>query len=132
MSIQLAELTRNARLDAVDTEAGAAATLEIRTGAPPTNCGAADSGSVLVTITLPNPAFAAADAGAMTKNGTWQGAATGAGEAGHFRIKAGGTTCKIQGTAGDVGTEDLVLDNADIAVDQVVTVTGFTLTDANA
>jgi hypothetical protein len=131
MAVQLAVLTRNARLDAVDTEVGAAATLEIRSGAPPADCAAPDSGSVLCTITLPNPAFAAAGAGAIAKNGTWSGTATGDGVAGHFRIKAGGATTKIQGTVGE-GVGDLSLDNTDIATDQTVTVTGFQFTDANA
>lgn len=130
MAIQLAEATRNARLDAVDTEIGTAATLEVRTGTPPADCAAADSGSVLATITLPNPALAAAGSGQIAKNGTWSVAASGAGTAGHFRIKAGGTTTKLQGTIGQ-GTGDLSLDNTNIASGQVVTVTGFTLTDAN-
>jgi hypothetical protein len=39
--------------------------------------------------------------------------------------------CKAQGSCG-IGTGDLQLDNTNIAVGQTVTVTAFTLTDANA
>lgn len=132
LALKIREATRNTRLDAIDTDVGATATLEIRTGAPPTGPGDADSGTLLATITLPNPAFAAAASGQMAKSGTWSVAASGAGVAGHFRIKAAGTTVIVQGTAGETAdTPDLVLDNSDIASGQTVTVSAFTLTDGN-
>ena len=52
------------------------------------------------------------------------------GLAAHFRIKAG-VTCHLQGTVGQ-GTGDMQLDNATIVAGQTVSITAFTLTDANA
>lgn len=134
MALQLSVAARNARLDAIEVTAGATAMLRIRTGAQPATCANADSGTVLAEMTLPADYMAAAATGQKAKSGTWQDAsANAAGDAAHFRIyDSAGTTCHLQGSAGDVGTEDLVLDNATIGVGQQVTVNTFTLTDANA
>lgn len=132
MAIQLSVAVRNARLDQIETTISTAPTLEIRTGAQPANCATADSGTALAVMTLPTDWMAAASSGSKALSGTWQDASADAdGTAGHFRIKQG-ATCHIQGSCGDVGTEDLVLDNAVIATGQQVTITAFTLTDANA
>jgi hypothetical protein len=131
MSIQLAVLTRNARLDAIETEIGTSPTLEIRTGTAPADCATADSGSLLAEIALGSNWLSPASAGSIAKNGTWSVTASGAGTAGHFRIRTSGDVCKMQGTVGE-GSGDLSLDNTDIAIGQTVTVTAFALTDANA
>jgi hypothetical protein len=131
MAIQLADTTRNARLDAIETDLGASPILEIRTGAAPANCAAADTGTVLATLTLPADWMAAASAGSKAKSGTWQDtSADAAGIAAHFRLKTSGAVCKLQGTVGQ-GSGDLSLDNTNIAAGQQVTITAFTLTDAN-
>ena len=122
MAIQLSVAVRNARLDAIETTIGASPTLEIRTGAPPDNCAADDSGSLLATLELP---------GAKALSGTWQVAASGAGTAAHFRIKTSGAAVALQGTVGE-SAADLILDNTDIAEGQTVTISKFTLTDGNA
>jgi len=132
VALQFAVSTRNARLDAIETDLGTSPNLEIRTGAAPADCATADSGTVLATLPLPSDFMANAAAGAKAKNGTWQDtSADAAGTAGHFRIKTSGGVCKVQGTCG-IGTGDLQLDNTSIAVGQVVTVTAFTITDGNA
>jgi len=132
MAVQLAISTRNARLDAIETDLGTSPVLEIRTGAQPADCATADSGTLLASLTLPSDWMAAAAAGSKAKSGTWQDlAADAAGVAAHFRIKTSGAVCKLQGSCG-IGTGDLQLDNTNIAVGQTVTVTAFTLTDANA
>lgn len=136
MAIQLSVNCRNARLDAIETFAGNSCALEIRSGAPPANCAAAGTGSVLATMNLPADWMAAAGSGQKAKLGTWQDAVADAGgTAGHFRIYSSqatkdGTTCFMQGTC-LAGSGDLVLD-ADPVAGQVVTVTAFTLTDGNA
>lgn len=137
MAIQFDVASRNARLDAVEDTAGASCALEIRTGAQPANCAAANSGSILVTIDLPADWMTAAAAGVKGKSGTWQDAsADGAGTAAHFRVfnsqaTKDGTTCFIQGSVGE-GSGDLQLDNEVIAAGQQVTVTQFDITDGNA
>lgn len=53
MTIQYSVAANNARLDAIETTIGASAILKIRTGAVPANAAAADTGTVLATVSLP-------------------------------------------------------------------------------
>jgi hypothetical protein len=133
MAIQLSTAVRNARLNAIETETGTAAVLKLRTGAAPANCGAADSGTVLCSMTLPSDYLADAASGAKAKAGTWSGTGSGGGgTVAHFRpYKSDGTTCVMQGTVGQ-GSGDLSLDNTVVADGQTITVTAFTITDANS
>ncbi len=135
MSLQLSTSVRNARLDAIETTIGTSAILKIRSGAAPADCGTADSGTVLATLSLPSDWMAAAASGSKAKSGTWQDASADAsGTAAHFRIyDSGGTTCHLQGTVTATGGGgDLTLDSTSITAAQSVTITGFTLTDGNA
>ena len=132
MAIQLAVSTRNARLDAIETDLGTSPILEIRTGAAPADCAAGDSGTVVATLTLPSDWAAAASSGSKAKAGTWQDtSADASGTAAHFRLKTSGGVCKLQGTVGQ-GSGDLSLDNTAVVAGQTVTITAFTLTDGNA
>jgi hypothetical protein len=126
MSFQFSTAARNAALDAIETAIGVSAIMKIRTGAAPASCGAADSGTVLATITLPSDWLAAASGGSKAKSGTWEDTAADAtGTAGHFRIyDSGGSTCHIQGSCG-IGTGDLQLDNTALATGQDVLITAF-------
>ena len=135
MAVKMSVAVRNARLDAIETAIGASAVLKIRSGAPPTNIADADSGDVLATIALGSDWMAAASSGSKAKSGTWSDTSADAtGTAGHWRIYASdGTTQHIQGTVTATGGGgDMTLDNTSIAAAQVVTITGFTLTDGNA
>jgi hypothetical protein len=130
MALQFATTTRNALLDAIETDIGASAVLKIRTGAQPATCATADSGTVLVTANLPSDWMAAASSGSKGLSGTWQDASADAtGTAAHFRVyKNDGTTCVIQGTVtGTGGGGDMELNNTSIAATQTVTITSFTL-----
>lgn len=135
MALQYGTTLRNNQLGQIESTVGTTPILEIRTGSPPANCAAADSGSVLVTMNLPSDWMAAASGGSVAKNGTWQDtSADGTGTAGHFRIKdSGGTTCHIQGTVTATGGGgDLTLDNTSIASGQSVTVSTFSISAGNA
>lgn len=134
MAIQLSVAARNASLDSFETAAGTAAKLQIRSGAQPANCAAAASGTLLCEMTLPSDWMAAASAGSKALTGTWQGSGLAGGTAAHFRIvDSAGTTCHMQGAVTATGGGgDMTLDNTNIAASQVVTITGFTLTAANA
>jgi hypothetical protein len=135
VAIQLATTTRNARLDAIETDAGTAAILKIRTGAQPATCATADSGTVLISYTLASDWAAAAASGAKSFNNLpLSGAATGTGTAGHFRLyKSDGTTCIMQGSiTATGGGGDMTVDNTSVATSQTVNVTAFTITDANS
>lgn len=135
MAVQLSVAVRNARLDAIETSIGTSAVLKIRTGAQPASCATADSGTVLATLNLPSDWMAAASSGSKAKSGTWEDlSADNTGTAAHFRVYASdGTTCGIQGSVTATGGGgDMTLDNTSIASGQTVTITSFTLTDANA
>lgn len=135
MAIQLSTTVRNARLDTIESTIGTSAVLKIRTGAAPADCGTADSGTVLASITCPSDWMSAASGGSKAKSGTWEDTSADAtGTAAHFRLYASdGTTCHMQGTVTATGGGgDLTVDNTSFSSGQAFTVTGFTLTDGNA
>lgn len=135
MALQYSVTVRNARLDVIETTIGTSAILKIRTGAPPANCAAADSGTVLATVNLPSDWLAAAAGGVKSKSGTWQDTSADAtGTAAHFRLYASdGTTCHAQGTVTITGGGgDMTVDNTSFATGQNFTVTAFSITTGNA
>lgn len=134
MTLQYSGAVRDAQLDAVETVVGTGPKLQIRTGAPPANCAAADSGTLLCEITLPSDWMAAASGGSKVKAGTWNGTGAAAGTAAHFRVKnSAGSTTHAQGTVTITGSGgDMTMDNTSIAVSQAVTVNTFTLNAGNA
>lgn len=133
MTIQYSTTVRNAKLDAVESAIGTSPILRIRSGSVPANCAAADSGTVLATLTLPSDWMAAASGGTKSMSGTWQDtSADASGTAAHFRIyDSGGSTCHIQGTVGTSGT-DMIVDSVNFTAGQQFTITAFTLTAGNA
>ena len=135
MTLQYSVTVRNARLDVVESTISTAPILTIRSGAAPANCSVANSGTVLVTMTLPSDWMAAASGGTKALSGTWQDAsADAAGTAAHFRVhNSAGSVCHVQGTVTPTsGGGDMELDNTSIGAGQQVTVTSFTLTAGNA
>jgi hypothetical protein len=135
VTLQYSVSVRNAQLDAIETTVGTSAVLKIRTGAPPANCAAADSGTVLATCSLPSDWMAAASSGSKAKSGTWEDtSADNTGTAGHWRLYASdGTTCHAQGTVTATGGGgDMTVDNTSFASGQAFTVTSFTITAGNA
>ncbi len=134
MTIQLSDSVRNAMLDAIETTIGATAVLKIRTTSQPANIAAADTGTVLATLTLPSDWMNAAASAVKTLLGAWQDAsADAAGTAAHFVIYASnGTTRHLQGSVTATGGGgDMTLDNAVLAAGQQVNVTSFSLTAGN-
>lgn len=138
MAITLSTTLRNNQADQVEATIGTSAKLKFRTGAPPSNVGAASTGTVLATLDLPSDWLTAAAAGAVGKNGTWSGvgaAAAGAGtDIGHFEITASnGTTVGIRGTVTATGGGgDMTVDNINLAENQPISVSSFTYTRGNA
>lgn len=127
---------RDNQANQIETTVGTAPTLEIRTGAPPANTAAADTGTVLATMTLPTDWLTAASGGngQVARNGTWQDLSADSGSGatpGHFRIKAGATT-HIQGTASLSGGGGELTTDGTITAGQQVTIATFTITRGNA
>jgi hypothetical protein len=135
MPFQFSVAARNGALDAIETAAGTAAVLRIRSGTVPADCAAARTGTVLATLTLPSDWMAAASGGTKALSGTWEDlSADAAGTAGHFEVMNSGlTTCHIQGTlTATGGGGDMTIQNTSIAAGQAITVTAFTLTAGGA
>lgn len=134
MALQLSTALRNAQGNAVEATVGTSPQLELRSGAPPANCAAADTGTLLVEMLLPSDWIGAFAAGAGAKAGTWSGAGVAAGSIAHFRIKdSAGTTTHAQGTVTATGGGgDMTVDNVVVAISQVVTVNTFTWTMGNS
>lgn len=134
MATQFSEAVRNAFLDSIESTAGTSPKLQIRTGAAPADCAAADSGTLLAEITCPSDWMAAASGGIKVLSGSWTVAASGAGTAGHYRLKNNaGTTCHEQGSiTATGGGGDMTVDNTSIASGQTVTITAKTLTAGGA
>ena len=133
MALQFDEIIRNLQLDSIESSTGPSAVLKLRTGAKPANVAAADSGTVIATMTLPSDWMAAASGGTKSLLGTWQDlVADATGTVGHFRIyTSGGTFAKIQGSCGESLT-DMIIDNEDVNGGQTINVVSFTLTAGNA
>lgn len=134
MTLQHSVAVRDAQNNAIETTIGTDPILEMRSGAPPANCAAADSGTLLASMTLPTDWLAASASGVKSKSGTWQDlSANATGTLGHFRIKdSGGTVCHQQGTiTATGGGGDMTVDNTSVASGQPVTVTAYALTAGN-
>ena len=133
MALQFDSGVRNAVLDAIETNIGTSPTMKIFTGTRPANCGTADSGTTLATLTLPSDWLAAASGGSKAKSGTWTdsvGDATGT--PGYFRIYAG-ATCKMQGTcSASGGGGDMIITPNQITSGFSFTVDSFTLNAGNS
>jgi hypothetical protein len=138
MTIALSTGYKNTMLDGQFNGGGGgnfdSGVLEIRTGPAP-GPDAVPTGTLLVSITLPADAFAAATGGHVAKAGTWSATASAAGTAAHFRLKTssdgGGSSTtdrRIEGTVTATGGGgDAVVDNTNIANGQTVTVNSFQL-----
>jgi hypothetical protein len=134
MTVQLSTTLRNNRIGQVESTIGTSPVLTIRTGAQPANCAAANSGTVLATLTLPSDWLGAAASGAVALSGTWSDSSADAtGTAAHFRIhESTATTCHLQGAVTATGGGgDMTVDNTSFAAGQAFSITAFTLTDGN-
>lgn len=97
MTLQYGTTLRNALLDQIETTIGVSPVLQFRTGAPPANPAAADSGTLVGSMTLPSDWLANASAGSKSKSGTYSMTTSNPGRIGHARLKDSGlTTCHMQ------------------------------------
>lgn len=129
ISVQAQNDACDAIVDLVDAGSGAGY-FEIRTGAPPASCAAANSGTLLATLTCSDPAFGSASAGTATANPiNDDSSADASGDAGHFRLFNSNNTCVMQGTCGEsADSPDLTFDDKSIVSGGVVAIDSFTVT----
>jgi hypothetical protein len=134
VTVQYSVAVRDAKNDAYETTIGEAPILEIRSGAQPANCAAADTGTLLVSMTLPTDWMGASSSGVKAKSGTWEDSSANAtGTAGHYRMKnAAGSVCHEQGSVTLTGGDgDMTINNTSIVSGQPVSVTSFSKTAGN-
>lgn len=131
MTLQLSVGVRNAMLDAIETAIGTSAVIKLRSGAAPTNCATADSGTVIATISLASDYMSAASSGSKAFSSTplTDSSADAAGTLGHYRVYASdGTTCHMQGSiTATGGGGDMTVDNTSVAAGQQVNITSWSM-----
>ena len=105
-------------------------TIEVYTGTQPADPNSGPSGSLLVTIDIPNPAFGSPRGGVVTKSGTWSDIATGTGTAGYARFISADTLKTMDIPVSNVPASGMLLINdVDITIGNTVTVVSLTITE---
>lgn len=134
MAIQMSVALRNARLDAITTAVGNAGLIEIRTGSQPANCAAADSGTLLATLTGASPFAAGAASGVLTVGTiTQDSGADATNTAAHYRLKTSGGTCVMQGTVTATGGGgDMTFTTVSFVTGEPISMTSWTITEPGA
>jgi len=132
MATRIPTAARNAAANAVVllADAGpAAGTIQIRSGAQPATANDAATGTLLATLTMSDPAFAAAVAGVSTLDTTPVLTTTGvaAGTAGWFRMLDSNGLTVMDGAVSTAGAE-LNLNTTTISVGVTVEITAGTVT----
>jgi hypothetical protein len=99
MTIQYSTPHRSANMTDIVTQAGGTSFLLIYTGAPPSNCAAAATGTLLASLPC-SGTFASVASGVLTANAITSASAVANGTAGYWRLctSSAGTTCVAQGT----------------------------------
>lgn len=133
MTLRVATASRNAGLDAAFDRANAGAgpgTIKVYTGAQPANADAAETGTLLVTFTLADPAFAGAVNGVKDLDGDpdLTAAAANAGTAGWARCEDSDGNNVFDGSVGTAGT-DFIINSTSITSGQTVNLTLGSITD---
>lgn len=127
MTIQFEQTLAHAMLDAMETNIGASPNLFLRSGAQPSTCAAADTGTLISTIAMAADAFSNAASWEKAITAALQDAsADNAGTLGHWRIKTSGGTTKLQGSiTATSGGGDMEADNTNVTAGQQIDVTSF-------
>ena len=119
----------NGIVDLLDAGA-AAAYIEIRTGAQPATPATADSGTLLATCPMSDPAFGNSASGVATASAiTSDTNADASGDAGHFRAKDSDGNVVFQGNCGEAAdSANMTFDEKTIVAGGTVAITALTMT----
>jgi hypothetical protein len=127
MALRLATATRHAGIDAIGDLLNGG-TIQIRTGAQPTNVADAASGTLLGTLTFNATAFGAPSTGVVTAAAiTSDTSADASGTAGHARLLTSGAAIHSDATCGQ-GSGDFNFDNNVIVSGGTIAVSALTMT----
>ena len=130
MALQYSTTHRTNNMSDIATQVGTSGVLKIFTGTAPANCGTADTGTLLATLTCNATQFGTASSGVLTVSAITSATASGTGTAGYFRIYPSSpttTNAVIQGTVGTSGA-DLNLSSTSISSGQTVSISSWTIT----
>lgn len=131
MPTRLADASQQAAANGVvDRLDAAAGTLKIYSGAQPSDADTDPTG-LLVTVTLPAPAYGSASASgtAALLGVPLSGTASGTGTAACFSVETSAGANVFQGSCGMSGSSaDLILDNTSIAAGQTVNISSLDYT----
>lgn len=127
MAYRLATATRNAACDAI-VDLLDSGTIQIRTGAQPTNVGDAAQGTLLGTLTFGATAFGSASTGVATANSiTSDTSADNSGTAGHARILTSAPAIHSDADCAQ-GSGSFNFDNSTIVAGGVIAISSMTVT----
>lgn len=135
MTVQWSTAVRNAVLDAWETAMGASIKVQLRSGAAPANCAAADTGTLIAEFPLSADWASAAANGIKGLSGLPLSVnAAAAGTLGHYRFKdSAGATCHEQGTiTATSGGGDMTVDNTSVNAGQQIQITAYSKTAPGA
>ena len=130
MAIQYSTTHRTNAMTQLATDVGVNAVIKIFTGTIPTNCGTADTGTVLATFAGNATQFGTASAAVLTVSAIANAVAGNSGTVGYFRVypsAATTTNAVMQGTVGTTAT-DMIVTSATITSGQTCSFTSMTVT----
>ena len=134
---KVSEAARNAMCNAlVDLVDGGAAAgyIQVRSGAAPANPAAANSGSLLGTLAMSDPAFGNSGAvnpgEAVAAAITPDSSADTSADAGHFRVFDSNNVCIFQGNAGEAADApvNMLFNEKTIVAGGTISISAFTVT----
>jgi hypothetical protein len=130
MAISIAATSKTNRMAAVNTDLGTGGTLKIYSGTPPASADAA-LGAAVELVSLPQGTYTASS-GQLTCSFTAATVSTG-GTASFFRlVKAGGSTCIVQGTVTATGGGgDMTFSTVSFVTSATITLSSFVISDGN-
>jgi hypothetical protein len=114
----------------LNTDVGINAVIKVFTGTAPTNCGTADTGTLLLTFAGNAAGFGSVASQVLTASAVASVTAANSGTAGYFRVypsAATTTNAVFQGTAGLSGT-DMILTANPVTSGQTCNFTSLTIT----
>lgn len=130
MALQYSTTHRTNNVGDIATQIGTSGVLKIWSGSAPANCGTADTGTLLASLTCNATAFGSASSGVLTANAITSATAGNTGTAGYFRIYPSSpttTNAVVQGAIGTSGS-DLNLSSTAISSGQTVSISSMTIT----
>jgi hypothetical protein len=130
MTIGLSTTARNARLDAITTQAGANALLKLYSGTRPSTGGTVTT--LLATLTCGATLAPASSGGVLTFNAITAGTAAATGTATWARLTTSGGTFVMDMDVGTAGPAEVVMGTTSIVSGAQVSISSGTLTEGNA